>query len=141
MNLRNDLDQEIVMEEESVGQYPQDDQKENMINQYYDDDGTTTTATGGGANKLAFYYSPSGTNSLLSNSKIQYSPKIKHYFEKESDHNGVIYSLQDETTCSKGIPQTQVIVLDSERLFDGKCDLNFGTRKMQFWQGSYQGTN
>ena len=78
MNLRNDLDQKIGTEEESVGQCPQDDQKENMINQYYDDDGTTTTATGGGANKLAFYYSPSGTNSLLSNSTTQYSPKLTH---------------------------------------------------------------
>ena len=38
MNLRNGLDQEIGIEEESFGQYPQDDHKENMINQYYDHD-------------------------------------------------------------------------------------------------------
>ncbi len=78
MNLRNELDQEVARDEETVSHYTQDDQKENMMNHYHDDDGTTTTATGGGATKLAFYYSPSGTNSLLSNSTTQHSPKLTH---------------------------------------------------------------
>ena len=47
-----------------------------MLITYYDDDGTTTTITGDSATKLAFYHSPSGTNSSLSNSMTQHSPKL-----------------------------------------------------------------